>query len=70
MTFHELRTNPILILILGIGLTYLGYGPLSLKKNPEAGAAFAVIGTLLRLAGPSFLVWDAFLWLFVISMSM
>jgi hypothetical protein len=69
MTFQELRTSPILILLLGIALTYLGYGPFSLKKNPAAGVAFVVVGFLLRLAGPLLLVWDALLWLFIVSMS-
>ena len=65
---EQMGTNPILILLLGIALTYIGYGPLSLKKNPTAGAGFAVIGLLFRLAGALLLTWDIFLWLFVISM--
>jgi hypothetical protein len=69
MTFHGLITNPILILVLGIGLCYLGYGPFSLKKNPTAGASVAVVGLLFRLAGSLLLVWDVFLWLFAISMT-
>jgi hypothetical protein len=67
MTFQELKTCPLLILLVGIGLTYLGYGPFSSKKNPTAG--LAVVGFLFRLAGPLLLVWDALLWLFVISMT-
>jgi hypothetical protein len=69
MTFHGLITNSILILVLGIGLSYLGYGPFSYKKNPTAGASVAVVGLLFRLAGSLLLVWDVFLWLFVISMT-
>lgn len=65
VTFHVLITNPILILTLGIGLTYLGFGPFSLKKNPTAGTSVAVVGLLLRMAGSLLLVWDGFLWLFV-----
>ncbi len=75
MTFDDLITNhilwitnPIVMLILGISFSYLGYGPLSRKKNPTAGVGLVVIGFLLRLAGPLLLVWDALLWLFVISM--
>ena len=67
MMFHELRTSP--LLFLGIAVTYIGYGPFSLKKNPAAGVGVAVIGFLFRLAGPLLLVWDALLWLFVISMT-
>jgi len=69
LTFHVLITNPILILVLGIGLSYLGYGPFSNKKNLTAGASVAVVGLLFRLAGSLLLVWDVFLWLFVISMT-
>ena len=65
---EHMGTNPILILLLGIALTYIGYGPLSLKKNPTAGVGFAAIGLLFRLAGALLLTWDIFLWLFVISM--
>jgi hypothetical protein len=36
----------------GILLTYLGYGPLSLRKHPGRGAGFAVVGFLCRLVGP------------------
>jgi hypothetical protein len=68
MTFHVLITNPILILVLGILLCYLGYGPFSFKKDPTPRAAVAVVGLLFRLAGSLLLVWDVFLWLFVISM--
>jgi hypothetical protein len=69
MTFQDPRTNLILILLLGMGLTYLGYGPFSLRKNPAAGVAFAVVGFLFRLAGPLLLVLIALLGLFAISMS-
>jgi hypothetical protein len=60
----------ILIPLLGIAVTYIGYGPFSRKKNPTAGVGFAVIGFLFRLAGPLLIVWGILLWLFVISMSM
>ena len=69
VTFHVLITNPTLILILGIGLIYLGFGPFSFKKNPAAGTSVAAVGLLFRLAGSLPLVWDVFLWLFVISMT-
>jgi hypothetical protein len=65
---ESMATDPTLILLLGIGLTYVGYGPFSMKNNPTAGSLFAVIGFLFRLAGPLLLVWDVFLWIFIISM--
>lgn len=69
MTFHELATSPILVLFLGVGLSYLGYGPLSLRRNPTLGVAFAGIGFLCRLAGTLLLLWDGCLLLFIISMT-
>jgi hypothetical protein len=58
-----------LIPVLGIAVSYLGYGALSRKKNPQAGVALATIGFPCRVAGPLLLVWAILLWLFVISMS-
>jgi multisubunit Na+/H+ antiporter MnhB subunit len=40
----------ILILIVGLGLAYAGFGPLSLKKHPGQGNGLAVVGFLCRLA--------------------
>ena len=51
----------ILILVIGIGSTSVGYGPLSLKRNPGAGVAFAVVGFILRVVGPLFLVFGVML---------
>ena len=65
-----METNPILILLLGIAVTYIGFGPLSLKKNPTAGVGVAVIVYLLRMAGALLLTWAIFLWVLVISMSL
>jgi hypothetical protein len=70
MIYHEFSTNPILILVLSIGLNYLGYGPFSLKRNPKAGVAFTVVGFFFRFAGALLLVWDIFLLIFMISMIM
>jgi hypothetical protein len=39
------------VLLVGIGICFVGYGPLSLQKHPTAGDAFAVAGFLIRLAG-------------------
>ena len=69
MTFHELATSPVLILSLGVGWSYLGYGPLSRRKNPKASVALAGIGLLCRLAGPLLLLWAGCILLFIISMT-
>jgi hypothetical protein len=58
--------NPILILLVGIGLSFVGYGPLSLKKNPKAGIVFAVVGFVFRLAGPLLLFWGVLVGLFLV----
>jgi hypothetical protein len=59
----------ILIPLLGIAVTYFGYVPLSRHRNPAQRATVALLGFLLRLAGPLLLVWAASLWLFVFSMT-
>jgi hypothetical protein len=59
----------ILLPLLGVAVTYIGYGPFSLKKKPTPGVGFAVIGFVFRLSGPLLLVWAVLLWLFMISMS-
>lgn len=68
MIFNFVR-SPTLIFLLGIALSYIGYGPLSSKKNPAAGVGLVVIGFLFRLVGPLLLVWDACILLFIISMT-
>jgi hypothetical protein len=35
----------------GVCVSFVGYHPLSLRKHPAAGNAFAVVGFLVRLAG-------------------
>ena len=69
MLYHELTTSPLLILLLGVAVTYIGYGPFSKRKNPTAGVGFAATGFLLRLAGPLLLAWDACLAVFMMSMT-
>jgi hypothetical protein len=63
------RLDLILIPLLGIAVTYIGFGPFSRKKNPKALVGFAAVGFLCRLAGPLLLLWAILLWLFVNSMS-
>jgi hypothetical protein len=46
----------VLSLLVGAGFSYVGYGPLSLKRNPTAGAGFAAAGFLFRLAGPLLII--------------
>ncbi len=60
-----METSPILILLLGLGLTYVGFGPLSRKRDPTAGDGVAVIGFLARLAGMLLVIVGGLLWLFV-----
>jgi hypothetical protein len=43
-------TTTILILIVGLGLAYVGFGPLSFNRHPGQGAGLAVAGFLCRLA--------------------
>jgi hypothetical protein len=59
----------ILAPLLGIAVTYIGYGPFSRKRNPTAGTAWTTAGFLFRLAGPLLILWAISRWLFVISMS-
>ena len=59
----------ILIPLFGIALTWIGYGPLSRKKNPDAAFGLAIAGFVCRIAGPLLLVWAAMLGLFMISMT-
>jgi Na+/melibiose symporter-like transporter len=63
------RSETILLPLLGIALTCIGYGPFSMKKNPSAGVGFAVIGFMFRLAGPLLLVAAILMGLFAFSMS-
>ena len=41
----------VVILLAGIGICFVGFGPLSLRKHPEAGYSFAVTGFLVRCLG-------------------
>lgn len=66
--FDDIAMHPIMMLLIGIAVTSIGYGPLSLKKHPAPGPAFVLIGFLFRLAGPLILVWDSLFWIFAISM--
>jgi hypothetical protein len=65
-----LRGKEILMMpLLGMLMTYLGYGPCSSQRNPTAGLAFVCIGFLLRLVG-TLLVLLTILWLlFAYSMT-
>ncbi len=64
-----MRMEVLLIPALGLALTWIGYGPLSHKRNPEAGFGLAIAGFLFRIAGPLLLVWAAMLGLFAMSMA-
>ena len=38
-------------IVVGIGISLLGFHPLSLRKHPTAGVVFAVFGFVVRLVG-------------------
>ena len=44
--------DSIMMLLMGIGVSYLGYSPLSTKNAASIGFGLGIIGFLLRLAGP------------------
>ena len=50
-----------IILVFGLGICSLGFGPLSLRKHPTAGIAFAVAGFLVRLVGLTIISFGLFL---------
>ena len=60
----------IIIVLIGLGFCFVGYGPLSLKKNPTAGDGFAVVGFLFRLAGLLLLIFGIMLMGAVLSWRM
>lgn len=65
-----LRGKEMLLMpLLGMLMTYLGYGPCSSKKNPTAGLAFVCIGFLLRLGGTLLLLLTILWLLFTCSMT-
>jgi hypothetical protein len=61
--------NPLLILPIGIAISFVGFGPLSRRKNPTASTAFLTAGLIFRLAGAVLIAWGAFYWIFVFSMA-
>jgi hypothetical protein len=40
----------IAMLLVGIALAFVGYGPLSLRRHPKAGSGVAIAGFFVRLA--------------------
>jgi hypothetical protein len=59
----------ILIPLLGVAATFIGYGPLSRKSNPASRFGLTSIGFLLRLVGPLLLVWTGAILIFAVSMT-
>lgn len=43
-------TVPVVIVV-GVGISFVGFHSLSLRKHPEAGIAFAIAGFVVRLTG-------------------
>jgi len=60
---------PLLISPIGIGISCLGFGPLSRKKNPTASVAFQIVGFVFRLVGALLIVLGSFFWIFALSMA-
>ena len=46
---------------MGIGVSLVGFRPLSLRKHPTAGVAFAVAGFVVRLVGLAIISFGLFL---------
>jgi hypothetical protein len=51
------------VLIVGIAICAVGFGPLSFRKHPEAGYAFVILGFLIRLVGLGIVAFGMILWL-------
>lgn len=51
------------VIVVGIGICVVGFGPLSFRKHPEAGAAFVFVGFVIRLVGLSIVALGLILWL-------
>jgi hypothetical protein len=49
------------VIIVGLAICVVGFGPLSLRKYPEAGIAFAVAGFVVRLVGLAIISFGLFL---------
>ena len=59
----------VLMPLIGIVVTCIGYGLLSRKKSPTAGVGYTILGFLFRVAGPLLIVLAALFWIFVWSMT-
>lgn len=59
----------LILLPIGIAFICIGFGPLSMKKNPAAGVGFASVGFLFRLVGGLLIVCGLPFWVFVFSMA-
>ena len=55
---HELERTRVSV---GIGVSLVGFRPLSLRKHPTAGVAFAVAGFVVRLVGLAIISFGLFL---------
>jgi hypothetical protein len=51
------------LVFVGVCVSFVGYHPLSLRKHPTAGIAFAVAGFLVRLAGLALISYGLLLYL-------
>ncbi|MGA2256139.1 MAG: hypothetical protein ABSG53_15940 [Thermoguttaceae bacterium] len=53
----------VLMPLIGIVVTCIGYGLLSRKKNPTAGVGYTTLGFLFRVAGPLLIRLAALFWM-------
>ncbi len=54
-------TVPVVIIV-GLGICFVGFGRLSLRKHPSSGIAFAVGGFVVRLVGLAIISFGLILW--------
>jgi uncharacterized membrane protein (DUF441 family) len=54
-------------IIVGVALTWLGYGGLSRRKHPELDAGSLLVGFLFRVIGPLIIAGGVLFLLFVLS---
>jgi len=51
------------VIIVGIGICLVGFGPLSFRKHPDAGFTVAVVGFIVRLMGLGIVAFGLILWI-------
>jgi hypothetical protein len=52
-----------IVMVAGVAVCFIGFGPLSLRKHPQQGFFTAVLGFLVRLVGMGLVAFGLLLWL-------